>query len=211
MPDDNSCLFTAVGGALRGLRAGADEYYSADSLRRIVVDHIKANPDRYPKVVLDNKPPEVYCRHMLRPDTWGGAIELDILSEVFQIEISSVDVKTGRVYTHGDGNGYEMRCVLVYSNIHYDRVAEVFVEGQEAMEFDVTRWSADACDHVIFRTQEMCKKLRDEYHYYTDTSDFLVRCTVPGCDWIGQGQQAIAVHAAATGHKDIAEIADPNA
>ncbi|KAI0382608.1 OTU-domain-containing protein [Hypomontagnella monticulosa] len=211
MPDDNSCLFTAVGGALRGLRSGADEYYSADSLRRIVVDHIQANPERYTKVVLDNKPPQVYCRNMLQPDTWGGAIELDIISEVFEIEISSVDVKTGRVYTHGEGNGYEMRCVLVYSNIHYDRVAEVFVEGQEAMEFDVTRWSADACEHVIAHTKEMCKKLRDEYHYYTDTSDFIVRCTAPGCDWIGQGQEAVALHASKTGHTDIVEIADPNA
>lgn len=94
MPDDNSCLFTAVGGALRGLRSGADEYYSVDSLRRIVVDHIQANPERYTKVVLDNKPPHVYCRNMLQPDTWGGAIELDIISEVFQIEISSVSQDT---------------------------------------------------------------------------------------------------------------------
>ncbi|KAI1454645.1 OTU-domain-containing protein [Annulohypoxylon moriforme] len=205
MPDDNSCLFTAVGGALRGIRSGSDEFFNAEALRRIVVDHIRANPEKYNAVIL-GKNPEAYCRNMLRPDVWGGDIELSIISEVFQLEISVVDVKTGIVYRIGQGNNYEMRCVLVYSNIHYDRVAEIFVEGQEVLEFDVARWAVDSSDHIIIHAQEMCKKLKEEHHYYTDTSDFVVMCNE--CGWLGQGQKSLAEHALQTGHSDISEIKD---
>ncbi|KAI0122325.1 OTU-domain-containing protein [Daldinia grandis] len=209
MPDDNSCLFTAVGGALRGLRTGPDESFTADSLRRLVVEHIRANPDKYSAVILGKKP-ESYCANMLRPDTWGGEIELAIISEVFQLEICVIDVKTGTVYRVGEGNGYPMRCVLVYSNVHYDRVAEIFVEGQEVMEFDVTRWAADeSSDHIIAHAQEMCRKLKEEHHYYTDTSDFVIMCNE--CGWVGQGQTALAKHSLSTGHSDISEIKDTGA
>ncbi|KAI0879835.1 OTU-domain-containing protein [Annulohypoxylon maeteangense] len=205
MPDDNSCLFTAVGGALRGFRSDPDQLFSAEALRRIVVDHIHANPEKYTAVIL-GKSPQAYCNNMLRPDVWGGDIELSVISEVFQLEISVVDVKTGNVYRIGQGNGYEMRCVIVYSNIHYDRVAEIFVEGQEVLEFDVARWAVDSSEHIITHTQELCKKLKEEHHYYTDTSDFVVMCNQ--CGWLGQGQKSLAEHAIQTGHSDISEIKD---
>ncbi|OTA99324.1 hypothetical protein M426DRAFT_16555 [Hypoxylon sp. CI-4A] len=204
MPDDNSCLFTAVGGALRGHRS-PDEFYSAASLRQLVVDHIRGNTDKYSAAIL-GKRPDAYCANMLQPDTWGGEIELAILSEVFGIEICIVDVKTGTSYRIGENHGYDMRCVLVYSNIHYDRVAEIFVEGQEVLEFDVTRWPVDSSDHILAHTRELCKKLKDDYHYYTDTSDFVIRCNT--CGWIGQGEKALVQHSSSTGHTDISEIKD---
>ncbi|KAI1501540.1 hypothetical protein F5X99DRAFT_382248 [Biscogniauxia marginata] len=205
MPDDNSCLFTAVGGALRGLEPYPDGY-TPETLRRMVVDHIRANPGKFNAVVLEMSPSE-YCARMLRPDVWGGAIELGIISEIFRLEICAVDVKTGSVIRYGEGQ-HDMRCILVYSNIHYDRIAEIFVEGQEVMEFDVTRWPAGdgESDHVLARAQELCRKLKDEHHYYTDTSDFVVMCNQ--CGWIGQGQKALAKHSLETGHSEISEIAD---
>ncbi|KAI1635803.1 hypothetical protein F4809DRAFT_427265 [Biscogniauxia mediterranea] len=223
MPDDNSCLFTAVGGALRGLEPQPPGGYTPDALRRLVVEHIRSRPDKFTAVVLE-MPPERYCARMVQPDVWGGAIELGILSELFRVEICAVDVKTNGVVRYGEGLGYELRCVLVYSNIHYDRVAEIFVDGQEEMDFDVTRWptSADAGgggggdgtatamgDYVLIHAQELCRKLRDEHHYYTDTSDFVVMCNQ--CGWVGQGQKALARHSLETGHTEISEIEDTTA
>ncbi|KAI5925605.1 hypothetical protein F4810DRAFT_659258 [Camillea tinctor] len=219
MPDDNSCLFTAVGGALRGLEphhaSGTQPSgdYTPAALRRLVVEHILSQPDKFTEVVLEMAP-ERYCARMQQPDVWGGAIELGILSELFRVEICAVDVKTGSVFRYGEGLGYELRCVLVYSNIHYDRIAEIFVEGQEEMDFDVTRWpvsSADGSstpmgDYVLVRAQELCRKLKDEHHYYTDTSDFVVMCNQ--CGWVGQGQKALAKHSLETGHTEISEIED---
>ncbi|KAI0599678.1 hypothetical protein F4775DRAFT_105480 [Biscogniauxia sp. FL1348] len=221
MPDDNSCLFTAVGGALRGLEPQPAGGYTPAALRRMVADHILSRPDKFTAVVLE-MPAERYCARMQRPDVWGGAIELGILSELFRVEICAVDVKTNGVVRYGEALGYEQRCVLVYSNIHYDRVAEIFVDGQEEMDFDVTRWpigtgdgdsggdggsAATALgDHVLIRAQELCRKLRDEHHYYTDTSDFVVMCNQ--CGWVGQGQKALAKHSLETGHTEISEIED---
>ncbi|KAI1080266.1 OTU-domain-containing protein [Whalleya microplaca] len=203
MPDDNSCLFTAVGGALRGLPPSPDGY-TPQQLRRIVVDHIRSNPAKFSAVVLE-KSPEAYCARMLQPDTWGGAIELGIISELFNLEICVVDVKTNNVIRYGEGQ-HELRCILVYSNVHYDRVAEIFVEEQEVMEFDVTRWAVESSDHLVAHTKEMCKKLKEEHHYFTDTSDFVVLCN--DCGWMGQGQKALAEHSLKTRHSNITEIAD---
>ncbi|RYP15336.1 hypothetical protein DL765_005770 [Monosporascus sp. GIB2] len=203
MPDDNSCLFTAVGGALRGLPPSPDGY-PPERLRRIIVDHIKDNPEKYNEAILGSSP-DAYCARMLRPDTWGGAIELGIISETFGLEICSVDVRTSNVFKFGEGQ-HELRCVLVYSDIHYDRVAEVFVEAQEEMDFDVTRWAVDGSDHVLQHTKEMCRKLKEEHHYYTDTSGFVVMCN--DCGWIGQGQKALAEHSLKTLHTNITEIQD---
>ncbi|KAI0165058.1 OTU-domain-containing protein [Hypoxylon sp. FL1284] len=203
MPDDNSCMFTAVGGALRGLRSAADQTYSAPELRRIVADHIREHPDKYSAAIL-GKQPAAYCRNMLQPDTWGGEIELAIISELFAIEISVVDVKTTNVWRVGEGNGYDMRCVIVYSNVHYDRLAEVFVEGQEEMDFDVTRWAVDSSEHVLAHAKELCRILRDEHHYFTSTSDFIVQCDI--CKWVGQGQDSVIKHVNQTGHQSITEI-----
>lgn len=203
MPDDNSCLFTAVGGALRGLQP-SPEGYTPDQLRRIIVDHIRDNPEKYSEAILGSST-ERYCARMLRPDSWGGAIELGILSETFGLEICSVDVRTNNIFKFGEGQ-YDLRCVIIYSDIHYDRVAEVFVEDQEEMEFDVTRWAVDSSDHVLQHTKEMCRKLKEEHHYYTDTSGFVVMCN--DCGWIGQGQKALAEHSLKTGHANISEIQD---
>ena len=50
MPDDNSCMFTAVGGALRGLSPSGSAHHTPESLRRVVVDHIRADPVKFDAV-----------------------------------------------------------------------------------------------------------------------------------------------------------------
>ena len=36
-----------------------------------------------------------YCTWILSKDAWGGAIEVQILAEYFQVEIAVVDTKSG--------------------------------------------------------------------------------------------------------------------
>src|SRR4030095_6096064 len=87
MPDDNSCLFRAIASAvLPGMDAMKE-------LRSVIAQMIQANPDSYPKVVLDNKDPDDYCRWIQTEEAWGGQIELSILSKHFDVEICSIDVK----------------------------------------------------------------------------------------------------------------------
>lgn len=63
-----------------------------------------------------SRPRDEYIRTILKPSTWGGAIELAIFSKHFQTEIDSFDVLSGRADKFGEGQ-YDSRCVLVYSGI----------------------------------------------------------------------------------------------
>jgi ubiquitin thioesterase OTU1 len=85
MPSDNSCLFTAFGGAL-------PNQLPAHQLRRMMAEYILEHPDTYTEAVLGS-PPSQYCRSIQDPDRWGGGIELSILSSIFEIQICTFDVQ----------------------------------------------------------------------------------------------------------------------
>jgi ubiquitin thioesterase OTU1 len=85
MPDDNSCMFTSVGGAIPIADPSA-------MLRREIAEYILAHPEQYTKAILGDEPAR-YAQRMKEKDTWGGAIELSILSDIYKVEICSVDVK----------------------------------------------------------------------------------------------------------------------
>lgn len=107
------------------------------------------------------------------------------------------------------GEDKQDRCILVYSGIHYDRVAFSYSEypHKEASlppEMDRTLWPADD-DEVLGKAQELVGKL-NAAHYYTDTNALILKCDVPGCDWIGSGQLAGRKHAEQTGHVELSEI-----
>lgn len=62
-----------------------------------------------------------YIDTISKPTSWGGAIELGILALHYRTEIASIDVETGRIdhFPPGESGGV-MRCILIYSGIHYD-------------------------------------------------------------------------------------------
>ncbi|KFY14687.1 hypothetical protein V491_05950, partial [Pseudogymnoascus sp. VKM F-3775] len=117
MPDDNSCLFRAFAAAVL---PGDD--LSMLELRSLVASQIQEERDVYTKVVLDNREPDDYCRWIQTEDAWGGAIELAILSKHFKIEVCSIDVQTLRIDRFNEGA--PIRCILVYSGIHYDTIVQ---------------------------------------------------------------------------------------
>lgn len=202
MPDDNSCLFTAFGGAIPGKQLEAKE------LRKMVADYIRQHPDDYSEAIL-SMPVDKYCRTIQDPERWGGAIELGIFSDLFDLEIVAFDVKSQNPLKFGENK--DSRCILVYSGIHYDRIAcspsePPYTHSDLPPELDRTNWSTSD-DEILEKTRELIRKLH-EMHYFTDTVEFLLRCTVPGCDWLGNGQKEANKHAQQTGHMGFDEIKD---
>ena len=61
-------------------------------LRQQVAEYILNHPQEYNTAILGEDPVR-YTNRMKQMDTWGGAIELSILSDIYSIEISSIDVK----------------------------------------------------------------------------------------------------------------------
>lgn len=61
--------------------------------------------------------PADYIATILKPSSWGGAIELSIFAKHFSTEIWSIDVQTGRVDRFGQDAGYDTFVLLIYSGI----------------------------------------------------------------------------------------------
>jgi len=199
MPDDNSCMFRALSSAVLGSALDG-----MTELRSVVAQTIQAKPDFYTKGMLE-KEPSAYCKWIQREDSWGGGIELSILSEHFDIEICSVNVQDCRVDTFNEGK--PTRCILVYSGIHYDVCAVTPYPradpGLDRKVFEVIRIEGEEMDGgALTAAKELCKGLQKQ-HYYTDTFGFDIKCNKCGAG--GKGQQWAVEHAKETGHMDFGE------
>jgi ubiquitin thioesterase OTU1 len=194
MPDDNSCMFRALGSAV--LTSSLD---SMTELRSMVAQGIQADPDMYNEAVLQRKPDE-YCKWIQYSDSWGGGIELSILSQEFDIEICSINVQDLRVDKFNEGK--PRRCFLVYSGIHYDTIAFV-PDGVSTLDNEHDVKLFDSSDDVVLEAaRQLCAELRKK-HYYTDTQRFSIKCNT--CGWTGNGEKGAVEHATATGHNDFGE------
>jgi ubiquitin thioesterase OTU1 len=194
MPDDNSCMFRALGSAVL-----SDDLDAMTELRSLVAQGIQNDPEKFNEAVLQKSPDE-YCKWISYSDSWGGGIELSILSEEFDIEICSINVQDVRVDRFNEGR--PRRCFLVYSGIHYDTIAFV-PDGVSALDSENDIKLFDATDEVLLTAaKELCGQLRKK-HYYTDTQKFSIKCNT--CGWKGNGEMAAVQHATETGHGDFGE------
>ncbi|KAG7284176.1 hypothetical protein NEMBOFW57_010538 [Staphylotrichum longicolle] len=188
-PERGGYIVTAFGGAI-GLEN------PSRTLRNQVADYILNHPNEYSKAILGDEP-QRYTTRMRQMDTWGGAIELSILSDIYNLEISSID--SLRVDRFGEGKSN--RVIILYSGIHYDRIA-FCMDLSYPVEVDVTRWATDD-NEVLDKARQLAKRLQS-LHYYTDTTDFVIKCEV--CNWIGQGTRGAAKHERETGHSQFGEL-----
>ncbi|TIA88941.1 hypothetical protein E3P99_02318 [Wallemia hederae] len=197
VPDDNSCLFSAVSLALLG---SIDENYM---MRGIVANTIQDNPDTYNESFLGHNPAE-YVEAITRPENWGGAIELSILSHAFKTSIVSVDIATLRNDVYNAE--YENRIFVVYSGIHYDTLS-LSPSPDASAEFHTTVFpSFEAPPDLPDPLLEACKQLAGELkqkRYYTDTATFTLRCGE--CGQALEGEKMATMHAKTTGHSSFSE------
>lgn len=197
MPDDNSCMFRAVSTAYFG---GEDTMHE---LRSMVANTIQNDRTTYNEVTLEKKPDD-YCRWITSEDSWGGYLELNILSQQLGIEICSIDVQTLRVDHYNEQA--ERRAIVVYSGIHYDVIAlspsfEPYTHATSPPEEDVKIFEL-AKDEVLQGAVQLCTILQKR-HYFTDTAKFSIKCNQ--CGWTGNGERSATKHAESTGHMDFAE------
>ncbi|KAJ4984755.1 ubiquitin thioesterase otu1 [Stagonosporopsis vannaccii] len=194
MPDDNSCMFRALGSAVL-----TDDLDSMTELRSMVAQAIQRDPAYYNEAILQ-RPPDDYCKWIQHADSWGGGIELSILSQEFDIEIASINVQDLRIDRFNEGR--PRRCILVYSGIHYDTIAFVPAGcSTYTSENDIKLFDADD-DAVLAAARDLCNELKKQ-KYYTDTQKFDIKCNT--CGWKGAGERAAVQHAEETGHVDFGE------
>lgn len=96
VPANNSCLFTRLAGvrqrdanavvccSVHYCLTGVEEPKIGSKLRQIIADTVAADPNFYSNGYLE-RPNREYCTWILNEDHWGGAIELSILANHFQV------------------------------------------------------------------------------------------------------------------------------
>lgn len=105
---DNSCLFHSISHLLQDREVG-----EASILRTLVAASIESDPSQWSELVLGKLPHE-YCAWIQQPSSWGGAVELRILSSMFEVEIIALCVQTAKLLRFGEGSGYRKCIYLIF-------------------------------------------------------------------------------------------------
>lgn len=117
VPADNSCLFSSIHFVLNGKVEDSAEI--APSMRHIIAETVSKDQTTYSEAIL-GKPNAEYCEWIKDSNSWGGAIELAVLSGYFGIEIAVVDTINAIINRFGEDQNYGNRVFLMFDGIHYD-------------------------------------------------------------------------------------------
>lgn len=195
VPADNSCLFTSVYYVVEG---GVYDPACAPEMRGLIAQIVSSDPAAYCEAVL-GKTNEEYCSWIRRDDTWGGAIEVSILSKFYQCEICVVDTQTVRVDRFGEDAGYHKRVLLIYDGIHYDPLQKE-TPGSDTPPQTIFSTTDDV---ILAQALELADEARRK-RQFTDVNRFALRCMV--CQTGLVGQKEAREHAKETGHTNFGEV-----
>lgn len=155
---------------------------NATAMRHLIKDTILANPDMYSEVFL-GRPVYEYCAWIMDDKSWGGEIELSILSQYYKVEMVVFDVTSMSRLCYGEDQGFSQRMFLLYDGIHYDLVVES--PSKTASESrDTTLFSINDFPKVE-RASEVAVEAHQN-HEYTDLHRFSIQCLVCREGFTGQ-------------------------
>ncbi|XP_078309653.1 ubiquitin thioesterase OTU1-like [Crassostrea virginica] len=122
-----------------------------------------------------------YCQWILKPDFWGGAIEISILSQYFNVEIAVVDTQSCRIDRFGEDKYYKERIFVIYDGIHYDPLIMEPLEPSQSIHTVFP--TSDAA--VLGQAMEIASEAKAS-RQNTDVANFSIRCLV--CQKLLSGQ-----------------------
>uniref|UniRef100_A0A0K8TSL9 Ubiquitin thioesterase OTU n=1 Tax=Tabanus bromius TaxID=304241 RepID=A0A0K8TSL9_TABBR len=193
VPADNSCLFTSIGYVLNG-QVDLD---CASYMRLIIAEQVANDPINYSEAILGRPNPE-YCEWIKRPESWGGAIEVSILSNFYGLEIDVVDITNAIINRFGEDKNFGLRVFLLFDGIHYDPLyMEPASGGPPRTIFPIE-------DENVYRQAEQLALEAKASRQFTDVNKFTLRCIQ--CDSLLVGQVEAQNHAVKTGHTNFGEI-----
>lgn len=192
VPGDNSCLFTSIGFVINGKVDPACGNY----MRSLVASAVEQDPDEFSEAIL-GMPNVEYCKWIMEPDAWGGAIELSILSKYYGIEIAVVDSINAIINRFGEDHHYPLRVFLMFDGIHFD---PLYLEREG--EANQTIFQSD--DNKILQQAAELAKEANSSRQFTDVQKFTLKCS--DCGVMFSGQIAASTHAKQTGHTNFGEV-----
>jgi ubiquitin thioesterase OTU1 len=191
---DNSCLFTSIG----FLISGKVDTTVGSYMRDIIAQTVHNEKETYNDGIL-GRPNADYVAWILQTDSWGGAIEVSILSAHYGIELDVVDITNAMINRFGEDRRYPMRGFLLYDGVHYDPLYLESLNGEPQK----TLFSVEDEQFVFDMAQNLAKEAQSS-RQYTDVNKFTLRCMQ--CDRKLKGQQQATEHAKETGHTSFGEF-----
>ena len=207
VPGDNHCLFYSI---YFLMNEGVLEKSKARQLRATVGQYVMQPSSSFTELVL-GKPQDDYAAWIQSNNSWGGAVEVKIFSNLYRVEIHAVDIMTGRIDKYNGGK-YAQKIFLLYDGIHYDPLYWEFEEQglpkQTAFQSDDMTSELGAVEiarvlqgnNLFFPFLIIVLAARQ----YTDVSKFSIKCEV--CAKYLEGDREAALHVQETGHMQFVEI-----
>lgn len=195
VPANNSCLFTSIHYIMTN---GNFDMSIATELRKLIVKTVAEDPTSYNEAFLGKSNSE-YCKWIQNDQTWGGAIEVAILSKHYQVEIVVVDTQHVRLNRFGEDFNYNNRVLLIYDGIHYDPLHMEMFDSESTVQ---TMFLCD--DHVILQMALELAKEAKHSRQFTDVNNFQLRCLE--CNKPLTGQIEAQQHAKVTSHTNFGEV-----
>ncbi|XP_031617851.1 ubiquitin thioesterase OTU1 [Contarinia nasturtii] len=193
VPSDNSCLFTSIGYVMKGQIDTEIGSY----LREVISQHVSNDKETFNEAMLGKTNAE-YCDWIKKPASWGGAIEVSILSNYYGVEIDVVDITNALINRFGEDKAYGMRVFLLFDGIHYDPLyLESISGGPPKTMFPIE-------DESVYRQAEQLAKEAQSSRQFTDVDKFDLKCIQ--CDMLLKGQVQAQQHAKTTGHTNFGEV-----
>ena len=193
---DNSCLFSSIAYLINKNNFNEN---SGLIYRLMIVDYIKEG--NISQDILGVSKDE-YILKMADIKSWGGAIELKLFSDLFEIEIASLDVMSGRLHLFGETKNYNKRIYVMYNGVHYDPLIMNFDESAET-ETDITIFDSDDDDKLImFKDYIESIKARGDYVDPSKIQNF--QCS--DCQDIFTNEHDVMKHAEQNNHWNFAQI-----
>lgn len=188
VPDDNSCLFHAIS------YCNYKDISVSSQLRSLVSQEIIKDSVTYSDAVLD-RPNHEYAKWILKKDSWGGGIEIAILSKKLEIAIYVLDMDAQQ-YEKFNEDQFDQFIVIMFNGVHYD-----------AIELDDGKTVFDKRDFlytelILSAALEIARQMKNSGHSFNTRKDNIV-CNV--CQKTLVGEREVARHAESTGHVDFGQ------
>ena len=188
---DNSCLFSSIGYLMEP--AQFDNTTSL-KVRQTVVNNIKINK-KYDITILGQERDE-YIEFIQQPHSWGGGTELKILSDIYQVRIIAIDVKTLKHYTFGEDQDFNKSIYVVHNGVHYDPLVFGFSQDSNTNS-DITIFDANNL-FILEKFKTLVKKYQKK-GYHVESSDAInLECDI--CKKRFSGKQDATLHAQLEDH-----------
>lgn len=170
MPDDNSCLFHSIAYVLEDKKTNSMEI--VEKMRHFVSKFILENPSLFNEAILDKTPTD-YANWILNNNSWGGSIELAILSDYYKTEIFALDTINVLKNVFGEEKPYSNRVYLIYDGIHYDALVLNPIVDDESLDLVLFSKYDKAVEKMFMDYLTEQNKIGK----FTDVNNFQLLCT----------------------------------